>query len=484
LTVFRLPGGLALGGGIAFTVSVALALSLVGSQSSGGRATAVSLVRAQPLGEPPGGRSAFSCSLFAAPNGSDAAQGTEADPFRTAQRLADALSAGQTGCLRGGTYETSREHVLEFPRGGSPGALINLQSYPGERARLRGIVVVPTGSSYIRLADLDIEGTGTMNTVKVYATDVTIEGNEITNLRRGRSCLLIGSPSAGEGVRTVVRRNVFHDCGTASNGSMDHGIYASDVVGANIIENVFYNSRGYAIQLYPYARDTLVAHNVIDGGNGDSIRGGIVIGGDTRRASQGNTVEHNIVAYARTDNISSVWEGSVGGGNAVKENCVWRAKNDNIAPQMSGFSASGNLAADPGFVDRDRYDYRLASSSPCLTVVGFDTAALVTRGSTLPDPSLIPYDEGRPAILSAQRGEGSRRRTVLVRARDKLSGVVALQLARDRRHPDVSRPLPAEYRGRHRVRQRLRYVPSGRRLYVRAIDRAGNSSRWRHVAGT
>lgn len=416
------------------------------------------------------------CSRFAAPNGSDSGSGELRNPFRSAQRLADALSAGETGCLRTGTYDTSREFVLAFQRSGSPGAEITIQSYPGERAHVVGSVHVPEGRSHVRLANLDIEGTGTMNTIKVYSADVTIEGNDITNRRRGRSCLLLGSNDAGPAVGTVVRRNVFHDCGATSNANQDHGIYAANVSGAEIVENVFHDSSGYAIQLYPNARDTFVAGNVIDGG-GDSTRGGIVIGGDGNQASRGNAVVRNIVAYARTYNVSSVWEGSVGSANRVDENCVWGARNENIAPGMAGFSASGNVTADPRFVDRRRHDYRLASDSPCLALVDADLAARLTGA---PDAR----DSGRPLILSARRGGGSLRRTVLVRARDKQSGVAFLQLATNRQRPGARRSLPRTARGRRIVRQRLRYTPSDRRLYVRAIDRAGNHSRWRRVTGT
>ena len=47
----------------------------------------------------------MSCDKVAAPSGSDSAAGTAASPYRTAQKLADSLAPGQTGCLRAGLYE-------------------------------------------------------------------------------------------------------------------------------------------------------------------------------------------------------------------------------------------------------------------------------------------------------------------------------------------------------------------------------------------
>ena len=58
----------------------------------------------------------------------------------TAQQLLDSLRPGETGCLRGGTYRSSRGYVLNARRGGAPGAPITLRSFPGERARLVGII--------------------------------------------------------------------------------------------------------------------------------------------------------------------------------------------------------------------------------------------------------------------------------------------------------------------------------------------------------
>ena len=63
-----------------------------------------------------------------------------------------------------------------------------------------------------------------------------VEGNDITNRMRGRSCMMLGSSSAGRAVNTVVRRNTFHDCGALANDNLDHGLYASVTRGAQIVD--------------------------------------------------------------------------------------------------------------------------------------------------------------------------------------------------------------------------------------------------------
>jgi len=304
------------------------------------------------------------CDKVASPGGSDSNRGTRRAPYRSAQRLADALAPGQTGCLRAGTYQARRgDFVLAIWRSGRRGAPTTIRSYPGERARLVGITQVAARARWIRLAGLDFEGDGSQNTIKIYGSDIAVEHSDITNLRRGLSCIILGNPDQGTAERPLIRDNRLHDCGSPSNGNKDHGIYAGFTRGGLIAANYFANSSGYAIQFYPNAQYTRFERNVVDGG-GDSIRGGILLGGDSRHASSNNRVEHNVIAFAASNGVGSEWEGPTGRGNLVRANCVWRAAGANIAAAV-GFRASGNVNADPEFRDRDRGDYRMRSDNGC-----------------------------------------------------------------------------------------------------------------------
>jgi nitrous oxidase accessory protein NosD len=308
----------------------------------------------------------YTCTKYAAPDGSDAAAGTLSMPFRTAQRLAESLAPDEVGCLRGGRYSVASGYVLDLDSGG-----YTLASYPGERARLVGNVRVKRSAAGVMLSQLDFEGTGGSNTVKIYAADVVVEESTITNRGRGDSCMILGSNDGeGRAERVVVRNNRFHDCGSLAHDNKDHGIYAQNVADGEIVGNVFWNSAARAIQLYPNAQRTRFAHNVVDGGP-PSVRGGVLFGGDSQYASNNNVVEYNVIAYAVTDNITSNWEdGLVGSGNIARRNCVWRAGEDNIGESDGGFVAEANTVADPMFVSRPRRDYRLGPESECRDVVG------------------------------------------------------------------------------------------------------------------
>ena len=96
-----------------------------------------------------------------------------------------------------------------------------------------------------------------------------------------------------------------------------------------IVGNVFWGTSGYSIHLYPNAVRMRVARNIIDGGP-PSVRGGVLLAGDSSYASSDNVIEFNVIAYADTYNVTSDWEGSTGTGNIVRSNCVWQGKDGNI----------------------------------------------------------------------------------------------------------------------------------------------------------
>jgi hypothetical protein len=315
------------------------------------------------------------CDKFAATNGSDSNPGTFKRPYATPQRLVNALRAGKTGCLRTGTYE-ARATILKFNRAGKPTAPITVRSAPGERAKLIGVVYVPDGSDNVRISylDIDVYNYAQESGLAIYADDVEVDNNTITN-RSTDQCIMLGNHySGGEAKRTVIRRNYMYNCGDPGQGNQEHAIYFGNSDGAIVIDNVIVNSAAYAIHLYPDARHAFIAHNVIDG----TGSGGVTFSGDDEAASIDNIVEYNVITRSERNDIRSHWAGPVGTGNIARHNCVWDAKEGEIA-EPDGFLSEGNVVADPRYVDPEHGDYRLQSGSPCLHIVGYDSAARVRR---------------------------------------------------------------------------------------------------------
>ena len=313
---------------------------------------------------------AVSCTKVASTTGSDSAAGTAGSPYRTVDKLADALGPGQTGCLRAGTYDGN----VRIDRGGRAGAPLTITSWPGERAAVKGRVVVADSANFVTISRLDLDGTnaGILPSPSVYGDNVSFVRNDVTN-NHTAICFILGSNTYGRAVSTLIRFNRIHNCGVLPANNHDHGIYAEASDGAQIVDNWIYDNADRGIQLFPDAQDTYVARNVIDR-NGQ----GVIFS----RTSAGNVVEHNVIAHSRLRWNLEDFE-LTGTFNVARRNCIWTtrldsyARNGGIQPSPD-FAVAANLVADPNFIDRATHDYRLRLSSPCLDVY---TSPFVMPGS-------------------------------------------------------------------------------------------------------
>jgi len=313
---------------------------------------------------PDAASAATNCDKFAATNGSDRASGTRSAPFRTAQKLVDSLSAGQVGCLRKGVY-TDGDKQVSFKHGGNRGDRIKLRSYPGERARFRGAILVDRGSDYITVQNMKLDGSygpqgpghfsGDVDTrpaIRTFGSHLSVIGNNISNRRPGGNedlagqCLLLGG-SAGRVSGVLVKKNRIHHCGQMPRINREHGIYAPNTVNAKIVDNLIYENADRGVQLYPNARGTLVEGNVM-AGNGENL----VINDNSSQ----NTVRGNVFSNPKDWNVNlgPILSGS---GNRVSGNCFW-ASGGKSAFNNGGknTSVSGNVTANPNYQNRNSFN--------------------------------------------------------------------------------------------------------------------------------
>jgi parallel beta-helix repeat protein len=358
------------------------------------RLIALAIATAGALAAVPGpAGAATTCDRVASPTGSDSAAGTVAAPYRTTQKLVDSLSAGQTGCLRAGTYSFTS---VKLTHGGIPVAPIKVTSYPNERAKLVGRLWVDVGANDVTFSNLDLDGTNPdgLPSPLVLGDDVTFTDDDVTNNHTG-ICFNVGAEGWEWAVaqRTVITRNRIHHCGRLPSTNHDHGIYLENTTDAHVTYNLIYQNADRGIQLYPNAQRTTISHNVIDR-DGE----GILFSGADGYASSDTVVTANIITNAvlRAD-VEAYWPSGnpVGHDNQVTNNCVFGGRST-IDTSAGGFTATANTFQDPQYVDGANGDYHLRSASPCLAVAG-DTAAVLDGPGppdTLPPSitSILPAD--------------------------------------------------------------------------------------------
>lgn len=426
------------------------------------------------------------CTKVASLSGSDSNPGTSDRPYRSAQKLADALSAGQTGCLRGGIYSTQPE--VTMARSGSPGAPITLRSYPGERATIHARFRVRDSANWVVVRDLDLDGSNSpgcssgstcsvLPSPSVYGDDVVFENNRVTNAHKG-ICFLLGSDSYGRAQRTTISGNRIHDCGRVES-NYDHGIYMSAADDARIIGNTVYDNASRGIKISPDSQRSVVRGNILDG-NGVALSfGGL---GDV--ASNDAVVEGNIMSNSKLRwNVEGYFPDRVGRNNVARRNCLWATHSRDYyntnggVENDGGFEAYSNRREEPRYVDAPGDDFRLRSNSPCQGV-GAHTFATEDppvmeaprrdRSEPVTLAELTAYGCGTRADRQEMRARSGRRlRLAARRARPGARRVLLQTLAKyDRRAPRAVTPRSVIERENHaytraRMRQRARLLPQG-----------------------
>ena len=197
---------------------------------------------------------------FVSTTGNDANTGSQDKPWLTIARGLRDARPGTTLVLAGGAYVGP----LTTTQAGTRDAPIVIRSAPGQRAELRAAgqdraIEVASGSAFVVFDAIDFTGATGASSTNIY---VSGSAHDITF----RSCEVSGSQRQGFfSERTTRAVQVvgcsFHDNGGAGPDNLDHNLY---VEGEDhlIVNNIIASARnGYGIQLYPLARNVVVANN-------------------------------------------------------------------------------------------------------------------------------------------------------------------------------------------------------------------------------
>jgi len=198
----------------------------------------------------------ISATYYVAPDGSDANPGTESLPWKTIQKAADTLAAGERVYIKAGTY---KEKVTPG-RSGTAGKEIIYEAYPGDTVTIdgKGVTLADdqdgliniTERAYLRISGLRIQNAGpnensagifvnrsdhitieknhTYNTVSsgigVWNSNaIVIDGNEVERACNDgqQECITVAGTCNFE-----IKNNAVHDNGPGTNGG--EGIDAKD----------------------------------------------------------------------------------------------------------------------------------------------------------------------------------------------------------------------------------------------------------------
>lgn len=308
---------------------------------------------------------ALTCAKVASPTGSDSNVGSTAAPYLTSQKLADSLIAGQTGCLRAGTYVNNRL-VMSV-------ANSTLQTFPGDAtAKISGALQIEGNGATVQELLLDGTTTGQDDSVLILGSNVTLRHNRITS-GNTRICVQPKTTSTSQTANGfLIERNRIYSCGAQTN--QDHGIYVS-ANGGTIRNNAIFDNADRGIQLYPDADNNMIVGNTIDGnGEGILFGGQAASGSDPATASDYNAATRNVISNSRIRwNLEASYPGPDPVGNTANGNCLYASNADpyyntdgGIDPDSTyAFSSTGTIIGNPLFTNRSGKDFRLGASSPC-----------------------------------------------------------------------------------------------------------------------
>lgn len=328
------------------------------------------------------------CTLYASPTGSDAGNGSAAQPYLTVKKVADALAPGAVGCLATGVYQLPMEvsgvngkpvPVLNLTHGGTAVAPATLRNAPGADARIVGRLVIGTSATYLTIAGLTLDGGPTLDdeasSVTVLATGASLIGNNIT--APTRTCVSVGlygssmiTPSA-----INIEGNRIHHCGDDKGWgkprdgyahNQEHGVYVESARGTTIRHNLIDHNDARGVQLFADADGTLVQNNTID-----SNTTGLLVGGwGSYGRSDSNVVSANLITNSSRFAVDVNWSGTpMPTGpqmTTVTDNCMFGVNAATMVAAYSGLSWNANVWTNPQFNGLSTGDYRLKATSPCL----------------------------------------------------------------------------------------------------------------------
>ncbi|HBP37242.1 MAG TPA: hypothetical protein DD640_00560 [Clostridiales bacterium] len=331
-------------------------------------------------------------AIFVAWWGSDAADGSAANPFATINQAAAAATPGTVVHVAPGTY----------------GKTITMASGTAE-ARITYIsdikwgAVIKTvnawsswynGGSFVDIIGFDVSGNGFIG-IQSAAYYVRIIGNHVHDIAQ------TGDPegNGGAGIQhswsplfeyechhNEVTGNVVHDIGPVGpTVHTIHGIYLTNKFGI-ISNNIVYNCVGWGIHLWHNTSDATITSNLVFGNQA----GGIIVangsGEGNMTVNDHTLVAHNICVHNHGKFAIREDAEDVGSNNRYIGNIIFGNRIDKVLLSPRSDEA-GTIYNDPRFIDFQldgSGDYRYVAGSPAIPPDAYYQASNHYPDSELP----------------------------------------------------------------------------------------------------
>ncbi len=298
-------------------------------------------------------------AYFVATSGNDSNPGTQEQPFRTIQKAANTVKAGDTVYIRGGTYNEK----VDMQTSGTSGNYITFRNYPGEKPvvdgkgidwgynwnslvninsksyiRLEGLRVinsrwagigstkVEANSNYIQVINCSTSNTRASGIAFYTATNITVDGNSVE-----KACTASGSQEAISFSNVngfVIRNNRVFNITNSVQGAGGEGIDAKEgSSNGKIYNNTVHDIAKIGIYIDSYSKTSsnieVYGNNIYNCGQGITVAS--EKGGTLRNVNiYNNTIRNCRVGYtvagwdynysSPMDNIK-FYNNTISGGN-------------------------------------------------------------------------------------------------------------------------------------------------------------------------
>lgn len=358
---------------------------------------------------------ATASTYHVATTGNDTANGSVAAPWKTIQRAANAVSAGDTVVIHAGTYtgflvDTSGTQAAPITFSGDGVVNINGAATTDRDAVhidgaswivVEGLIVTGATRAGISAENCDhvtvrkntIAQNGRWGVFSSFCDDLVVEDNDVS--RSGTEHGVYASNSAD---RPIIRRNKIWGngmCGVHMNGDINYGgdgVISGAIVEANIITN---NGAlgGSAINGDGITNAT-IRNNVLDGNHASGVSlyridggapstGNLVINNTIRMASDarwainiqngstGNTLRNNILLHPSSsrgavDLCSTCATGLVSNNNAVVGRFLVNGTMTDLTGWRTKTGDAASFVASEAQLFTSASDLRLAATSPAI----------------------------------------------------------------------------------------------------------------------